>query len=274
MQLLSRFFNFYLDASIHVALAVVSLYEVSAIILKSSTNWFLLGFLFFGTIVCYNFIKYGVEAKKYLIVSNPYHKAIQVFSFFAFGFAVYFFFQLSKEIWLTIMILMGVSVLYAIPLLPKAKNLRSLGGAKTFLVALVWMGTTVLLPTIDNQLEVNWDIGVLLTQRFLLVLILLLPFEIRDMDYDKPELRTLPQRVGVKKTKMLGYILTLGYFLICFLKDEFNTTEVFCKLLVSTLLLIVLILTRKKQHIYFSSFWVELIPMLFLGMFYFMNWIV
>ena len=44
---------------------------------------------------------------------------------------------------------------------------------ETFLVALVWMGCTVLLPVYDNQLLVSWDIWVLMIQRFLLVLILL-----------------------------------------------------------------------------------------------------
>ncbi len=64
MSWLKQTFNFYLDASIHVALAVTSLYFVTLKIIESSTNWYLAGFLFLGTIVCYNFIKFGVEAEK------------------------------------------------------------------------------------------------------------------------------------------------------------------------------------------------------------------
>ena len=152
MRFLKSVFNFYIDASIHAALGGVSLYFLTLEILKLSTNWSLGLFLFFGTIVGYNFIKFGVEAKKYLIVSNPYHKWIQGFSFLSFLLAAYFFFQLEYYIWLDILVLAAVAALYAIPFLPKLKNLRSVGGLKTFLVAFVWVGCTVYLPLKDNSI--------------------------------------------------------------------------------------------------------------------------
>ena len=37
-----------------------------------------------------------------------------------------------------------------------------------------------------------------------MVFVLTLPFEIRDLQYDDSTLETLPQRVGVKKTKIIG----------------------------------------------------------------------
>ncbi|MFD2589122.1 hypothetical protein ACFSQJ_19515 [Croceitalea marina] len=265
MRFLRQAFDFYLDASIHVALAVVTLYFSTLQIIETSTNWQLASFLFFGTIVCYNFIKYGVEAEKYLIVSNPYHKLIQGFSFLAFAFSAYFFLQLGYNLWFAIMTLLGVSVLYAIPLLPKAKNLRSLAGLKTFLVALVWMGCTVVLPLVDNDIKVTWDIGILLLQRFLLVLILLLPFEIRDLKFDKPELKTMPQRIGVEKTKTVGYVLTVFYAVLLFFKDSISIKIIVIDLLLSLVLLVVLKKTTKEQTNYFSSFWVEGIPLLYLG---------
>lgn len=266
MQWLRQTFQFYLDASIHVAFGVLSLYLISVEIFKVSTNWNLVPFLFFGTIVCYNFIKFGVEAEKYLIVRNPYHKLIQIFSFLSFGVAAYFFFKLELRIWFSILGLMGVSVLYAIPLLPQAKNLRSFAGLKTFIVALVWTGCTVALPVIDNELIITWDIWLLVFQRFLLVLILLLPFEIRDMEYDKPELKTLPQRIGVSKTKGIGYFLILFYVVLEFLKDETSYEFISIKILLGILLLVVLKKTTKHQTNYFSSFWVESIPLVYLAL--------
>lgn len=264
MHFLQRIFNFHLDASVHVALAVLALYFVSLEILAISTNWQLAFFLFFGTIVCYNFIKFGVEAEKYLIVSNPYHKVIQAFSFISFTIAAYFFFQLEENIWLAVLGLSIVSALYAIPLLPKLKNLRSLGGLKTFLVAFVWMGSTVLLPIIDNKIEVTWDIYILMVQRFILVLILLLPFEIRDMKYDSPELKTLPQRIGVKRTKSVGYVLVIAFAVLEFFKDETFNQIILMKLVLALVLLFALKKTNESQHTYFSSFWVESIPLFYL----------
>jgi len=264
MKLLQRIFDFYLDASIHVAIAVVSLCEISSIVLKLSTNWVLLGFLFFSTIVCYNFIKYGVEAKKYLIVSNPYHKAIQIFSFLSFLAASYFFYYLNINVWITILVLGFLAALYAVPLLPNAKNLRSLGGMKIFLVALVWTGCTVLLPIIDYRLLISWDIVLQMAQRFLLVLILLLPFEIRDLAYDAPELKTIPQRIGVLRTKVLGYSLLLLNFSLEFFKDELQLQDVILTVVISALLIAVLYHTKRKQKLYFSSFYVESIPIWYL----------
>lgn len=261
MRLLRQIFNFYLDASVHVALAVMALYFVTLEILEVSTNWQLALFLFFGTIVCYNFIKFGVEAEKYLIVSNPYHKLVQVFSFLSFAIAAYLFFQLDKNIWLAVFVLAIVSGLYAIPLLPKMKNLRSLGGLKTFLVAFVWVGSTVLLPVIDNNhIEISWDVSILMIQRFLLVLILLLPFEIRDMEYDNPELKTLPQRIGVNGTKNVGYLLVLVFVVSEFIKDEVSNQTILIKIFLALLLLFALKKTKENQTSYFSSFWVESIP--------------
>ena len=265
MKRFRPFFNFYIDASIHAALGGVSLYFLTLEVLDLSANWSLAFFLFFGTIVGYNFIKFGVEAKKYVMVSNPYHKWIQRFSFLSFAIAAYFFLQLRQSIWLAIVVLASIAVLYAIPFLPKLKNLRSVGGLKTFLVALVWVGCTIYLPLKDNHLVLGWNQYMLFGERFILVLILLLPFEIRDVKVDDPMLRTIPQRIGVSKTKILGYLMILFYFLISFLKDELAAKAIISKLLISIVLIIVLKRTKGNQSRYFSSFFVEALPLLFVG---------
>ena len=140
MRTLKAIFDFYLDASIHVAVAVISMAGVTFHLLGSSSDIDLLGFIFFSVIVCYNFIKYGVEAYKYLIVSNAYHKIIQIFSFVSFAFAIYFLLRLDEEIWVATLVLGVLSALYAVPLLPRAKNLRNLAGLKIYIVAFVWAG--------------------------------------------------------------------------------------------------------------------------------------
>ena len=265
MKLLKQLFDFYLDASIHVALAVVSLYLISLKILEVSTNQILVGFLFFGTIVCYNFIKYGVEAKKYLIVSNPYHRLIQVLSFLSFLLAMYFFLKLDSTIWIATLVLVILSGLYAIPLLPQTKNLRNLGGLKIYLVALVWMGCTVVLTVVDTKLKFTFDVFILMLQRILLVLVLLIPFEIRDLLYDEVNLRTLPQRIGVPNTKMAGCLLVIFYLSLLLFKKEWKIVEVISKLLFGAILLATIKLTKEKQPKYFASFWVEALPMLYLA---------
>ncbi len=255
-------FDFYIDASIHVALAVLSLYLMTLQVLGLPHNLFLAGFIMLSTIVCYNFIKYGVKAEKYLIVDNRYHKIIQAFSFVCFAVMAYFAVQLSLDVLIVIFVLTMFSVMYALPVRPNGNNLRSLGVLKILIVALVWTGFTVILPIIDAHVSYSWDVWILLIQRFLLVLVLTLPFEVRDMTFDYPEMNTIPQRLGLKATKRLGYFLAVLFFVLTFLKDDIQGIELIGRSFVTSILLLVIYTTREKQSRYFSSFWVEGIPIL------------
>ena len=262
MRTIKFLFNLYLDASLHVALAVASLTAITYQLLEISFNFSLLGFVFFATVVCYNFVKYGVEAHKYLVVSNRYHKIIQILSFISFGLAMYFLWHLAITVWIAVAGLGLISTLYAVPMLPNAKNLRSLGGFKIYVIALVWTGFTVLIPVLNVQWELSWDLGVLCLQRFILVLVLILPFEIRDMRWDDQALKTLPQVIGPKKTQNLGLILLGVFFLLTFLKDNLLREEIWLRLILILFLAPLFLTDQRKQSKYFSSFWVEGIPIL------------
>lgn len=265
MKLLKRVFDFYLDASIHVALSVLSLIYVTSILLPVSFDSNFALFIFFGTIACYNFVKYGVEAKKYILVANKYHKSIQITSFIALIPAVYFAFKLSTNVLIGVAILALFTGLYALPVLPKAKNFRSLGGLKIFIVAIVWAGATVVLPVVSSENIFLWDIGIEALQRFLMVLVLLLPFEIRDLKYDEPDLKTLPQRYGITRSKAMGLLWAIAFFICTYLKDELTILDILAK---ATLLFgfgLMLYVTQRNQSKYFSSFWVEAIPIFWLG---------
>ena len=260
MKALQRIFNFYLDASIHVALAIFLLLKVSEITFNISSGIHLGQFLFFGSICCYNFIKYGVEAEKYIVVANDYHRGIQFFSLITLVFALYHSYFLNLNTWLGVGCLVALTGCYAFPVLPNTKNLRSWGSVKVFVVALVWAGATVVLPVLSSEQLISWDVQVEALQRFLLVLILLVPFEIRDLQFDNEQLRTLPQRFGVAQTKILGAFGTLFFFFLTFLKDEISTIELLSKGILFLALSIIIFITKKKQSKYFASFWVESIP--------------
>ncbi|MCG2461735.1 hypothetical protein K8352_13330 [Flavobacteriaceae bacterium F89] len=260
MKLLHRIFDFYLDASIHVALAVFCLIHVTVLIFGIPADPHLSWFVFFGTIACYNFVKYGVEAEKYILVANRYHKNIQFASFIALGFACYHGYFLNRESWEGLAFLGLISGLYAIPFLPRDKSLRSLGGLKIFIVALVWAGATVILPILAAGNAITRDVEVETFQRFILVLVLLMPFEIRDLKYDAPELRTIPQRFGTARTKSIAILAALLFFLLTFLKEDIGVLEVVGKGIFFLILTMVLLFTRRKQPRYFASFWVEAMP--------------
>ena len=261
MTIIKKIFDFYLDASIHVALSIFSLVHVTALTLNISVPLELYFFIFFGSISCYNFVKFGVEAEKYILVANTYQKNIQFFSLGCLLVAGYQLFFLSERVFVMLFILAGITGLYALPVLPKNKNFRSFSGLKILIVAAVWAGATVVLPAISVLDEISWNVKIEAVQRFLFVLILLVPFEIRDLKYDSDALKTLPQRVGVKTTKMIGYGWTILFYAATFLKTDLDIVHVAVKTILFIVLMLTLYKTKLSQNKYFSSFWVEAIPL-------------
>jgi len=260
VNLLKRIFDFYLDASIHVALAVFCLVWLTGLILDIPIDKNLALFLLFGTIASYNFIKYGLEAEKYILVANRYHKNIQFISFIALAFGIYHAYFLSLQTWMALGVFAILTGLYALPVLPKAKNLRNLSGFKVFPVAMVWAGSTVILPVLQIGETIAWDVWVEALQRFLMVLILLLPFEIRDLQYDPADLRTIPQRYGVRTTRVIGIVWIVVLLLITFLKDDLQYFDLFIKVSICLSLGVVIALSAKRRSKYYASFWVEALP--------------
>ncbi len=260
MNLSKRILNFYLDASVHIALSVVCLVKITEFFFNIPVNNHVMYFSFFGTISCYNFVKYGVEAKKYFIVSSAYQKRIQFFSILALCGSLYHIFFFTKSTLLVLILCAFLTGLYALPILPKATNFRSLSGFKIFMVALVWTGVTVILPVVEAGYDINVNVLVESFQRILLVIILLIPFEIRDLKFDSPELGTMPQRYGVTNSKLIGAFAAVLFFFITYVKENIWFVDVISKGVLFLLLWIVLFITKRNQKKYFASFWVEAIP--------------
>ena len=107
-----------------------------------------------------------------------------------------------------------LTLLYAIPFLSGFhKNLREVSYLKIVVVALVWSGFTVLIPVLDAGIEFSIQLVLVAIQRFLIVVVLILPFDIRDVKYDAISLQTIPKKIGVEKTKKLGvHYLFLYWF--------------------------------------------------------------
>ena len=272
MKLLQDVFKFYLQSSMHVGLAVLSLLWVTSYFLNNIPGKGLSIFIFCSTIATYNFIKYGVEAHKYLIVSNRYHRSIQFFSLVNLVLAVLFAGQLNRPGFVLLFFVALLIGVYSIPIYPRLKNLRNYGIPKVLLVALVWTLITSLLPMVHFGVDLSWDRYVDLIQRFLLILVLMVPFEIRDLEVDLPELRTIPQRIGETATKGLGLILTLVYFILPFLKNEVHPLEFIGQGVLVVLLVLALVMTRRRQSGYFAAFWVEGLPVVWLCAIYLMDY--
>ena len=270
MAILKRIFNFYLNASIHVALAVYALTWITLIQFGLEYDENVLYFAFFATITGYNFVKYFGVAKFHHRSLANWLKVIQVFSFVAFIAMSYYTLQLEIKTLLYLSVFGLITFLYAIPLIPmryfrdSQKNLREIGGLKVYVIALVWTFTTVFLPLIDNGITLNTDVVITGAQRFVFVIVLMLPFEIRDLNYDSLKLATIPQKIGIKKTKIIGVFLLMLFFLLEYFKDELTGNKILSVLITLFITLLFVIFSNKNQSKYYSAFWVESLPVIWL----------
>ena len=270
MQVLKKLFDFYLDSSIHVALAVYALSWITLLEYNLPYDENVLYFIFYATITGYNFVKYFGLAKFHHRRLADWLKIIQIFSALCFVLMCYYAVSLETK---TLVSLSGfgiVTFLYAIPFVPKSifldaqQNLRSISGLKIYIIALVWAGVTVCVPLINGNYLLNIDVVITLIQRLLLVMVLMLPFEIRDLQYDSVKLATIPQRIGIKQTKVVGVLLVMLFFFIEYFKNDIIANRLVVLLIVTSIILLILLFSKEKQNKYYSSFWVESIPICWL----------
>jgi hypothetical protein len=272
MRMLKTIFDFYINSSIHVALAVYALSWITLLQFDIPYDENILSFTFFASITGYNFVKYFGLAKFHHRSLAQWLKTIQLFSGICFLLMIYFALKLEFETLLGISIFGSATFLYAIPIVPKTlyldkqKNLRSIGGLKVYIIAVVWTGVTVFLPLLNNQFDLTKDdVIIAALQCFLFVLVLMFPFEIRDLNYDSLKLATIPQKIGVKPTKSIGLLLLVLFYALNYFKDDITTSYVVSTLMISSIALVFLIFSKKNQNKYFSAFWVESLPILWLG---------
>ena len=264
MLLLKKLFNFYIYSNIHVSLAVMCLTKITLLQFDIFENISPL-FVFFSTIVSYNAIRF-ININKIRTASAAWimsHKTellvLNIIS--AIGLAITTYLLNFKAILVLIPFVLATS-LYISPFKIWKLNLRDVPGLKLFLISFSWAGVTVLFPVIQNELEVSKNIALLFFERFLFVLAITIPFDIRDIDYDSPKIFTLPQVIGIRKSKVTGIISLFLFLLIAYYRIGDLDTSFLVIFIVAILSSILIGSSSKSQSNYYSSFWVESIPII------------
>lgn len=261
-RILRNLLNFYINSSLHVAIAVVCLGAVSLLNFGIEEDYSLLVFIFLGTITSYNFVKFaGVAGFQHSSLPKNL-KTIQIFSFLVFvGLIISIVYQ-PFEILVLAAGAGTLTLLYALPVFSASRNLRTIPGLKIYVIGMVVSIVTVIMPL---YLKVNiWqeDVIIVFVQRFILVVALVLPFEIRDLKFDRLQLETIPQRIGVSRTKTIGYFLVLVVVLLEFLKQEIRPVNVYSLVVTGMVTILFLKGSTLNQGEYYASVWVEAIPIL------------
>ena len=264
VNLLKLIFNFYINASIHVAFSVFSLVLITEIYFEIPHDKNLGWFIFFASITAYNFIKYAGVAKFYHMSLTKSLRSIQIFSFICFCLLIYYSTKLSMQTLSYFIPFCIITILYVVPFLGGfQKNLRKVSYLKIFIVTVVWSGVTTIIPFLSNKDYLDIDIVLIFFQRILFVFVLILPFDIRDMQLDLKHIKTLPQKIGIEQTKKLGFVLLLFSLVIEFLlTNSYHHKNMF--FVICLVLFFLIMRAQQNQSKFYSSFWVESIPILWL----------
>jgi len=198
-----------------ISICGVSFTYFGASILELDLPWQFFIFIFSVTLFTYNFQRL---VKIYLNhtapISGPREEWIKQNLYLVYFITLLsagngLFFGLSfflKSNWL--LFLVGFFSFFYVWKLPFFKrNIRSLPHIKVYILGTTWVMATQILPFIlFSTLPFTFFVGLFFLGSFLFVFSISIPFDIRDLNVDDKKLKTIPQILGVKKSKQLAIV--------------------------------------------------------------------
>ena len=178
---MKSFVRFIVYSNIFVAFCVLGL-SIGSEILLDTANYKLSQFVFFATLFTYNFqrivrlSKTREHARKDWLNKNKL--AIFFIVVISAIMSAFRFFDFKTNTQIIIVISGIISVSYPF-------GLREIPFSKIFIISLVWTVSTMLLLVLENNISFDSNITLHLIGRFLFVLAITIPFDIRDIKFDK-----------------------------------------------------------------------------------------
>ncbi len=253
-------FRLYVLANVHVAVAVASVYYIAACLtgrpFRPSIALFLFGITLSGyTLMRLMTIAYHRPAiRVYYQRHKPYIFLLLVTGIFL---AAYGYLGLNPAQRLYVLLPAVLSGFYNLRPGNRWLAWREVAFVKIVLVALVWAMLTVWMPALPGWKWSDAGVSAFVT---LWVLLLIIPFDMRDLALDDLSLRTLPQ---IFKRHTVWIALGLGILMLgILLRITTPNHPLFWILLLADGLSVGAVFAARKygKHFYFSAFWVEGIP--------------
>jgi 4-hydroxybenzoate polyprenyltransferase len=233
-----------------------------------------LGLLFTSTLGIYNFSillskPKHPEKSRYKRVRwfFAHHRLMVTFTIISLLSLIPLFFLLSMESRILLVFLSALSFCYSLPLFSLGDQkfgLRNIPGLKSFLITLVWTLSCVLLPVLEAQdlhlADVSMrDTTLMIAKRFLLIGALTIPFDIRDLFYDRQAgLKTIPVAWGEKNAYLFCQFLLAGYIVLLFLYRNNGFNVDFWALTITAILMGWLIFKSKwEKDEYYYFFYLD-----------------
>lgn len=265
MSAIEKITKGYVYSNLHVSLAAYSTVRMTGFFLGFDTKNSAL-FVGLSCLVSYNFIRWVTIKKEGN--SRPekrwfqkHFKRLIFFNMLALAVLVYLLRGLPWQSILALFPFFIIALLYELPLIKwsgRRSSLRSVPGLKIFCIAFTWSGVAVLFSLLAAKQPLRHTHFLFFFQQFLLVTVWTLPFDLRDLKHDPIELRTIPQVLGVKNTKITGGVLLILYGLISCYTVPFSRFGMVFLLLF--FLGIFLIFSKRDQSVCYTTLWGEGIP--------------
>ena len=269
MHRLKKYFDFYIFSNLHVSFAVFSLTKLTLVmygITENTLPWF----TFFSTLFSYNFIRlYKLSDIQHWMNQfvRKHRKILILLMIISLGSCFYLLFQLQLKAILVLLPFTFLTFFYVLPInfsRNTPMTLRAISFIKIFLIAFSWAGVTVLFPLVNYHKSIGLDELLIFTQYFFFVVVITLPFDIRDVNFDEDSLKTIPQVLGVNYAKRFGILCLMLFVGMEFSKSTAESFGFREHLIIAVLALIFLMRSSKNQNKYYSAFWVESIPIVWL----------
>ena len=206
---MNHLINFVLSSKLFISLSVFSLALATQYTL-GLYDFKLLLLLFFGTFLSYNFQRFifcytvKKDLKSFWILKNKY-----VFQFLLLISVIIFsnlFLKLSGITQLMVLMISTISLSY--PILRKTPYL------KIFLIAFSWSFSTVALIYYESNFVLNSNVVLSIISRMFFIIAITIPFDIRDVEYDKKKTYTIPMLVGDNMAKKIAVFFLLLFLII------------------------------------------------------------
>lgn len=257
IQLLKIVLNYivHLNFVIAISAGVLASGIANVLILENYLEYGL--FSFFSTLSVYNgqrVVKTNSKIKspwlKWVAERIKFLSALSIISGLIGG---HFFIRLLNDVTSIIILPIGaaaiISLYYVVGI--KGRNLRELPHLKIHSIAFTWTVILVVFPILNEKL-CNWQIfKFFIPAHYIYFVAVAIPFDIRDLKYDSPSQRTIPQVVGVRGAKMISIVLLI---LVCLVIGSIPSLSLLTPLFILAILtqIIFIAFSASKQDFYYS----------------------
>lgn len=104
-----------------------------------------------------------------------------------------------------------ISLFYVIPI--KGVIMREIPYIKIYLIAITWAVVLILFPML-NENKFDWPVVLHALSHALFIISVAIPFDIRDVKFDRDSHKTIPQVIGIRWAKSISSLLLLLFSII------------------------------------------------------------